>query len=98
MPPTRKFKVSDSKVAFAIGAHPDDIEFYMAGTLLLLKQAGYRIHYVTVASGNCGSAKHNSITMRRIRRRESQRAAQILGAQYHSSLADDLEVFYDLKT
>ena len=29
------------KTAIAIGAHPDDIEFYMAGTLLLLKKAGW---------------------------------------------------------
>ena len=43
--------------AMAIGAHPDDIEFYMAGTLLLLKKAGYEIHYLNVASGNCGSTK-----------------------------------------
>ena len=26
---------------FAVAAHPDDIEFFMSGTLLLLKQAGY---------------------------------------------------------
>ena len=45
-----------SKAAIAIGAHPDDVEFYMAGTLLLLKQAGYEIHYLNLASGNCGSA------------------------------------------
>ncbi|MDQ6630443.1 MAG: PIG-L family deacetylase, partial [Verrucomicrobiota bacterium] len=32
------------KTAFAIAAHPDDIEFMMAGTLLLLKNAGYEIH------------------------------------------------------
>ena len=44
-----------SHAAFAIGAHPDDIEFYMAGTLLLLKQAGCEIHYMNLASGNCGS-------------------------------------------
>ena len=43
--------------AFAIAAHPDDIEFYMAGTLLLLKKAGYAIHYMTLASGSCGSIR-----------------------------------------
>ena len=43
------------KTAIAIAAHPDDIEFYMAGTLLLLKRAGYEIHYMNVANGNCGS-------------------------------------------
>ena len=29
-----------NKAAIAIGAHPDDIEFYMAGTLLQLKKSG----------------------------------------------------------
>ena len=41
-------------VAMAIGAHPDDIEFSMAGTLLLLKRAGFETHYFNIASGNCG--------------------------------------------
>jgi N-acetylglucosamine malate deacetylase 1 len=36
--------------------------------------------------------------LRRIRRAESQRAANILGATYHPGFADDLEVFYDLPT
>ena len=64
------------KSAIAIGAHPDDIEFYMAGTLLLLQQAGYEIHYLNVASGNCGSLEHNSARARIVRAfRESRRAA-----------------------
>ena len=84
--------------AFAIGAHPDDIEFYMAGTLLLLKQAGWEIHYMTLASGNCGSTEHSAAVMRRTRRLESERAAAILGAKFHPSLVDDLEIFYEIKT
>jgi N-acetylglucosamine malate deacetylase 1 len=84
--------------AFAIAAHPDDIEFYMAGTLLLLKEAGFEIHYMTLSSGSCGSLKDNADKTRKIRRLESQRAAAILGAQYHGSLTDDLEIFYDLAT
>jgi hypothetical protein len=43
--------------ALAIFAHPDDIEFVAAGTLLLLKQAGWEIHYLNLSSGNLGSAK-----------------------------------------
>jgi len=82
--------------AIAIAAHPDDIEFYMAGTLLLLKKAGYQIHYMTLASGSCGSLQLSAAATRSIRRRESRRAAQLLGAQYHPSLTDDLEIFYDL--
>jgi N-acetylglucosamine malate deacetylase 1 len=84
--------------ALAIGAHPDDIEFYMAGTLLLLRDAGFAIHYMNVASGSCGSLTIKPPKLRRIRRSESQRAASILGAMYHPSLVDDLEIFYDLRT
>ncbi len=81
----------------AIGAHPDDIEFYMAGTLLLLKKADYEIHYLNVASGNCGSTQHNSAATRSIRKAEARTAAKILGAHFHGSLTDDLEIFYNLQ-
>jgi len=80
----------------AVAAHPDDIEFYMAGTLLLLRRIGYQIHYMTLASGSCGSLQHSAAQMRAIRRKESKRAAQLLGATYHPSLVDDLEVLYEL--
>jgi LmbE family N-acetylglucosaminyl deacetylase len=86
-----------SKAAFAIVAHPDDIEFYMAGTLLLLKQKGWDIHYMTLSSGSCGSTKFSAATVRKIRRKESKAAAKLLGGQYHESIADDLEILYDLK-
>ncbi len=96
--PARSTLGSQNPAALAIVAHPDDIEFSMAGTLLLLRQSGFEIHYMTVASGSCGSAQHSAATVRRIRRREAQEAAKLLGAQYHSSLTDDLEIFYDLRT
>src|SRR6266487_5924535 len=83
--------------AMAIGAHPDDIEFYMAGTLLLLKKAGYETHYLNVASGNCGSTEHNAAATRSVRNTEARVAAKILGAHFHGSLTDDLEIFYNLK-
>jgi LmbE family N-acetylglucosaminyl deacetylase len=85
-----------SKTAIAIGAHPDDIEFYMAGTLLMLKKAGYEIHYLNLASGNCGSSEYNSATTRSIRNTEARAAAKILGAQFHDSITDDLEIIYCL--
>jgi len=83
-----------NSVAIAIGAHPDDIEFHMAGTLLLLKHAGFATHYLSVASGNCGSTEYNASTTRAIRSTEARAAAKILGAVFHASLCDDLEVFY----
>ncbi|HXT41034.1 MAG TPA: PIG-L family deacetylase [Candidatus Angelobacter sp.] len=84
------------KSAIAIGAHPDDIEFYMAGTLLLLKRAGWEIHYLNIASGNCGSVKWNSAKTRGVRRREAREAAKLLGAQWHPPLCDDLEIVYEV--
>jgi len=89
---------SNPKIAMAVAAHPDDIEFVMAGTLLLLKQAGYEIHYMNLASGNCGSVQNNAARTRAIRRREARRSADILGAHYHPTLTDDLEIFYDDRT
>ncbi|HEY9175585.1 MAG TPA: PIG-L family deacetylase [Verrucomicrobiae bacterium] len=85
------------KTAIAIGAHPDDIEFYMAGTLLLLKQAGWEIHYFNIANGSCGSQVYNARQARAIRRAEARRAAKVLGAHWHASVCDDLEIFYNLK-
>src|SRR6266571_8149483 len=86
-----------NKVAIAIGAHPDDIEFYMAGTLLMLKKAGYQTHYLNLASGNCGSADYNGATTRSIRNTEARAAAKTLGASFHPSIADDLEIIYSLE-
>ena len=85
----------DTKRAMAIAAHPDDIEFSMAGTLILLKQAGWETHYLNLASGNCGSAEPNAAKTRRIRARESRAAAEVLGAEHHPSFLDDLEIFYE---
>ena len=84
------------RTAIAIAAHPDDIEFTMAGTLLLLREAGWSIHYLNVSSGSCGSTVRSPSAVRRIRRAESQAAAQILGAVYHGSHGDDLEILYTL--
>jgi N-acetylglucosamine malate deacetylase 1 len=82
----------------AIAAHPDDIEFMMAGTLSLLGQKGYDLHYMTLSSGNCGSMTMSAATTRTVRRKESIAAAEILGAKYYASLCDDLEIMYDVRT
>ena len=84
------------KVAMAISAHPDDIEFCMAGTMLLLSAAGYELHYLTIANGGCGGTRHDAATMARTRAAEAKQAAQILGATFHASFCNDLEIVYDL--
>ncbi|MCW3109024.1 MAG: family deacetylase, partial [Segetibacter sp.] len=86
------------KTAIAIAAHPDDIELMMAGTLLLLKKAGYEIHYLNLSSGNVGSIQYDSETTAKIRLEEAKKAAEILAAHYHPPFCNDLEIFYDLTT
>jgi LmbE family N-acetylglucosaminyl deacetylase len=81
--------------AFAIAAHPDDIEIFMGGTFLLLGQAGYELHYMTVSNGSCGSMEHDADTTAAIRLVEAQNAAAIGGAVFHASLCRDLEIFYE---
>lgn len=87
-----------SKRAFAIGCHPDDIEFGMAGTLLLLQKAGYEIHYMNLANGSCGTNQYDRDTIVRIRREEAMNSARLVGAVFHESLVDDLEVLYEKET
>jgi len=80
---------------FAVAAHPDDIEFHMAGTLILLRRAGYELHYMTIANGSCGAAEYSKEEIVAVRRAESISAAESIGAQYHESLVDDLAIFYE---
>src|SRR5690349_16573984 len=87
-----------SKTAFAIFAHPDDIEFVAAGTLLLLKQAGWEIHYLTISGGDCGSMVTGAQQTVEIRGKEGRAAAAILGAKFHPSPGRDLQIFYDIES
>jgi N-acetylglucosamine malate deacetylase 1 len=83
------------KRAFALAAHPDDIEFQMAGTLILLKRAGYEIHYMNIANGSCGTVEYTKAEIIAIRQAEAQAAAASIGAVFHESLVDDLAIFYE---
>ena len=80
--------------ALAIAAHPDDIEFVMAGTLLLLREAGWEIHYFNLSTGNMGSTVMSAAETARTRRREARAAAELLGAKWHAPICDDLQIFY----
>ena len=81
--------------AFAVCAHPDDIEFSMAGTMILLGQAGYELHYMTVANGSCGTEQYDRDTIVHMRSEEAHSAAHLLNATYHAPLTEDLNIFYE---
>ncbi len=84
--------------ALAIAAHPDDIEFVMAGTLLQLKARGLEIHYLNLSTGNLGSVEFSAAKTSAVRRKEAQAAARILGAKWHAPFCDDLEILYETRT
>ena len=84
-----------TKCAFAVAAHPDDIEFTMAGTLILLKEAGYEIHLMHIANGSCGSVELPADEIVRIRGQEARDAAELIGAHYHPPLVDDIDILYE---
>jgi len=77
-----------------VSCHPDDAEFMMAGTALLLKRAGSTVHVINVANGSAGSQDLGPAETAAVRRKEGMKAAELLGAIYHESLVEDLEVFY----
>jgi len=83
-----------AKVAFAAAAHPDDIEFMMAGTLILLGKAGWQLHYMNIASGSCGTATLSRTEIVRVRIAEAREAAAKIGAVFHPPLVDDLMIYY----
>ncbi len=83
--------------ALAIAAHPDDIEYVMAGTLLALRKAGWAIHYFNLSTGNCGSLEMDAEATARTRLGEAQEAARRLGAEFHPPIANDLEIVYSVE-
>jgi N-acetylglucosamine malate deacetylase 1 len=90
-----KLAYMNTPVVLAAAAHPDDIEFLFAGTLLLLKEAGCEIHMWNLADGSLGSITSVPEETTRIRWDESQASAREAGAKAHPSLFGDMAVFYD---
>lgn len=82
------------KSALAIFSHPDDIEFGAAGTLLLLKDRGWDIHYFNICNGSGGSVQMDAPTLIVKRRLESEAAAKLLGATFHPPICDDVDLTY----
>ena len=86
------------KSALAIFAHPDDIEFVAAGTLLLLKEKGWDIHYMNLTGGDLGSLELDRDETRCMRIQEGKDAASLLGATFYDPICNDLEILYELDT
>ncbi|MBX3442806.1 MAG: PIG-L family deacetylase [Planctomyces sp.] len=79
----------------AIHAHPDDVEFQCAGTLILLKERGCHITIATMTAGDLGSAELSPPEIAKIRREEARAAAELMGADYLCLEFGDLTIDVD---
>src|ERR1700722_2203872 len=87
--------MSQATRVLALHAHPDDVEFQCAGTLILLREAGCHVTIATMTPGDCGSAEHDAEAISTIRREEARAAAAIVGADYVCLEFRDLAIFND---
>lgn len=84
--------MADVRTVLAFGCHPDDVEFTCAGTLALLRNAGWNVHIATVAGGECGSVELPRERIREIRLKESAASAAVLGGEFTWAGGEDLEL------
>jgi N-acetylglucosamine malate deacetylase 1 len=82
----------------ALFAHPDDAEFLCAGTLAHLAERGATLRIATMTAGDCGSTVLPPLKIARIRRKEAERAANMVRASYTWVGEKDLSIFYDRPT
>lgn len=75
-----------SKTILGVFAHPDDESMGPGGTLAKYAAAGHRVAFVTATDGGAGrlfeARPDDNSELRRIRRKETARAADILGAEF----------------
>ena len=67
----------------AIGSHPDDIEIGCGGTLILYARVGHKVSICNIANGNLGHAVIMPDELREIRKKESEAAATVIGADHY---------------
>jgi LmbE family N-acetylglucosaminyl deacetylase len=72
------------RVALAIGAHPDDVEFGCGATLAKWAAAGCTIHHLVCTDGSKGTwdAKADTRALAERRRHEQRQAAAVLGGEH----------------
>ncbi|MDP1564452.1 MAG: PIG-L family deacetylase [Pirellulaceae bacterium] len=81
----------------AIAAHPDDIEFLMAGTMVRLRQRGWELHCFNLCDGCLGSTTMDETTTRAVRLGEARAAAKRLGAVHYEPIERDMELLYTIE-
>lgn len=65
-----------------IGAHPDDCEFFAAGTAVKFVKYGHRVKFVSVTNGDAGHMTLGCEELAGIRRQEIAEADDLLGVEW----------------
>jgi len=81
----RAARAAGRETVLAIGAHPDDVEIGAAGTLLAHKAAGHTVGILTLSRGARGGDQIQ-------RARESQEAADVIGARLFLGDLEDTRI------
>ncbi|MEO1618326.1 MAG: PIG-L family deacetylase [Planctomycetota bacterium] len=81
----------------AIAAHPDDIEYTMAGTMMQLARRGWDLHYVNLCDGSKGSTTLGPQECAAVRLAESKKACERLNATFYDPIYPDMEASYSFE-
>ena len=81
-----------AKRVLAVGAHPDDVDLYCAGTLAKFLRAGTAVEVAVVCRGDKGGGELAADELAARRERESRQSAGILGVPIHFLGVGDAEV------
>src|ERR1700712_4039117 len=71
---------SEKERVLAFGAHPDDLEFYMGGTLAKYAALGHHVTMAVVTNGDVGSSTLPMEEIAEVRHKEAQASADSIGA------------------
>ena len=78
----------------AFGAHPDDIEFRMAGTLAKYAARGDEVYMCVATDGQIGSYGMSRQEIAEMRHKEAQASCDVIGAHLGLSYKGTAAVYY----
>ena len=82
----------------AVGAHPDDLEILCGGTLAKYAKLGHSVTMAVLTNGNVGRPDTDLPDMARIRKKEFERSASLIGAKTIWMNVDDELSVVDLES
>lgn len=72
-------KLFEHRCVLAFAAHPDDIEWYISGTLRRFVLQGSEVHVIIASSGERGPNRTQADNLAQAREKEQQAAGEIIG-------------------